>query len=168
MEPIASTLVGASGVGSVVFDDIPQTYKHLQVRVHGRTNRGIFRDFISLNFNSDYSNIYSIHVLSGDGASVASGNTVSFNEIQISMVGAATGIANAFGAVIIDVLDYANNNKFKTIRALGGYDDNGQGVVAFNSGGWMNATAVNNIVITPGIGSLFVQHTRVSLYGIKG
>jgi hypothetical protein len=168
MEPIATTLVGASGVGGVVFDDIPQTYKHLQVRVHGRTNRGIFRDFISLNFNSDYGTNYSIHGLSGDGSSASAGATTSFYEIQIAMVGGGTGTANAFGAVIIDILDYANANKFKTIRALGGYDDNGQGVVALNSGSWMNTTAVNNIVITPGSGSLFVQHTRVSLYGIKG
>jgi hypothetical protein len=168
MEPIASALVGAGGVGGVVFDDIPQTYKHLQVRVHGRTNRGIFRDFISLNFNSDYSNIYPQHGLSGDGSSASAGGVAPFTEIQIAMVGGGTGIANAFGAVIIDVLDYTNINKFKTIRALGGYDDNGQGVVALNSGSWMDTTAVNNIVITPGIGSLFVQHTRVSLYGIKG
>ncbi len=31
MEPIASTLVGAGGVSTVTFNDIPQTYKHLQV-----------------------------------------------------------------------------------------------------------------------------------------
>ena len=32
MEPIASTLVGAGGVSTVTFNDIPQTYKHLQIR----------------------------------------------------------------------------------------------------------------------------------------
>jgi len=39
MEPIASTLVGASGSAIIEFNDIPQTYKHLQIRLIGRTNR---------------------------------------------------------------------------------------------------------------------------------
>ena len=33
MEPIASTLVGSGGSSVITFNDIPQTYKHLQLRV---------------------------------------------------------------------------------------------------------------------------------------
>ena len=38
MEPIASTLVGSGGVSTVTFNDIPQTYKHLQIRCISRPN----------------------------------------------------------------------------------------------------------------------------------
>ena len=36
MEPIATTLVGSTTVNVVTFNDIPQTYKHLQIRAISR------------------------------------------------------------------------------------------------------------------------------------
>jgi hypothetical protein len=39
--------------------------------------------------------------------------------------------ANAFGVGIIDILDYANTNKYKTIKSLDGCDLNGAGVIVY-------------------------------------
>jgi hypothetical protein len=52
---------------SVTFSSIPSTYTHLQIRGLARTPSG--NDQIDLRFNGDSGNNYSMHGLSGDGAS---------------------------------------------------------------------------------------------------
>lgn len=169
MEPIAVTTVPSGGLSSVTFGSIPQTYTHLQLRILGRTNRSLFRDFMGLNFNADTGNNYSYHSLGGNGTTATTGSIGSFNELQIGfLAGATANNANGFGNIIIDILDYANTNKNTTLRALGGYDDNGQGEIGIVSGLWINTTAVTQIDITPGSGTLFSQYSSFALYGIKG
>ena len=67
--------------------------------------------------------------------------------------------------VVCDILDYIDTNKYKTIRSLGGNDNNAaQGAVAFRSNNWRNTSAVTSIVLS---GS-FAQYSHLALYGIKG
>lgn len=168
MEPIATTLVGSGGTNNITFNDIPQTYKHLQIRQIARTNRGIYVDFYKVKFNADNGSNYAYHGLYGDGTSVFSGATTSYTQIDISRTSASSATASGFGGGIIDILDYSNSSKYKTTKALAGYDDNGQGQIWFQSGLWMNTDPVTSITINPGVGTLFSQYTRFSLYGIKG
>ena len=65
----------------------------------------------------------------------------------------------------MDILDYSNTNKNKTLRQLAGTDNNGNGVVGLSSGLWQSTAAVASIDITA-IGS-FSQYTSFALYGIK-
>lgn len=168
-DSIATTTVGAGGAASVTFSSIPSTYTHLQVRFIGRDNRSLFRDFVGLNLNNDTGNNYAYHTLSGDGSSASASNATSFSEIQLFAVSSANANnANGFGTAIIDILDYTNTSKNTTVKALGGYNDNGQGVIAFQSGLWMNTSAVSTVTITPGVGTSFSQNTQIALYGIKG
>lgn len=168
-EPIGVATVPSGGVASVTFGSIPQTYTHLQVRVLGRTNRALFRDFIGINFNSDTGNNYAYHQIDGTGTSAGSSGVTSFSEINTGYLGSANASnANAFGVIIIDILDYTNTNKNTTTRALGGFDDNGQGPIIFSSGLWMNTNAITSVLITPGVGTLFSEYSQFALYGIKG
>jgi hypothetical protein len=173
MEPIASTLVGAGGVNSIIFNDIPQGYKHLQVRLIGRTNRSNASiDQINMRFNSDTgSNYVTNHYIQGNGSAVYVGANTSGTLMTIYRLTAdgSPALSNTFGVIIMDILDYANINKYKTIRALGGHDMNTvSGEVFFTSAAWMSTTPVSSITITPNTGSLFNQYSRFSLYGIKG
>ena len=77
-------------------------------------------------------------------------------------------IPNVFGAFVLDLLDYANTSKYKTIRELGGCDNNGDGDIFFNSGLWQSTSAVTSLTFTVGGGTLFSQYTQYALYGIKG
>jgi hypothetical protein len=122
-----------------------------------------------MNFNSDSGNNYAMHSLSGDGASASASATTSFSEIQFLAVSASTANnASGFGVCVMDILDYQNTNKYKTVRGLGGYDDNGQGVISFQSALWQNTNAITQIDITPGSGTSFSQYSSFALYGIKG
>ena len=166
MEPIASTLVGAGGVNTVIFNDIPQTYKHLQIRyIAQSTSAG----YGKVTFNSDTSTNYYSHSLEGKGASVASSafSGSSYNSMLIGVNG-FTSTANIFNGGIIDILDYTSINKNKTIRTLQGYDANGSGFIELLSGSW-SATPVGVTSITINLSSgNFTQYSRFSLYGIRG
>jgi len=169
MEPIASTLVGAGGVNSIIFNDIPQTYKHLQVRGISRPSEagGGGSQYIYFRVNSDSGTNYSRHSIFGAGsAGVQAG--ASDNQIRAGFQMRNGYPANIFAATIIDILDYANINKNKTIRSLNGFDSNGSGsIVALSSGAWLNTNAITSLTLTSEVGN-FIQYSRFSLYGIKG
>lgn len=175
MEPIASTLVGSGGVSTVAFTDIPQTYKHLQIRMFVQTNRATYcRDSAEIRYNNDYGSSYYYHVLYGDGAAVGAGAGSASSDSTATIGTNVENTGKQFGIAIVDVLDYASTSKFKTTRLISGTEMNGVGfggiggLVQVGSSLWSNATPITSIQFEPGVGSLFTQYTRISLYGIKG
>jgi hypothetical protein len=169
-ESIATTTVGSGGTASVTFSSIPGTYTHLQIRAIGRTNRsgGATNDPFKIVFNSDTGTNYSQHYLQGDGGSASSFASVSIGFIAAYLATATSATANVFGTTIVDILDYANTNKYKTTRALGGFDNNGSGIVGLVSGNWRSTSAITNITISPQVGTSWDQYSSFALYGIKG
>ena len=73
-----------------------------------------------------------------------------------------------FGATVCDILDYTNTNKYKTVRALSGHDQNGSGVIQLRSGFWRSTSAITSITISNDQIANIAEYTRFSLYGIKG
>lgn len=171
MYPISTITVGSAGASSITFSSIPSTYTHLQIRGIARTNRSAyFLDFGKLTFNSDSSSVYTTHQFYADGSS-----TYAYADVNIAYAvinrftaDASPTPANVFGACIVDILDYKDTNKFKTIRNLGGADTNGAGEVGLYSGLWRSTSAISSITIAPGGGTLFNQYSSFALYGIKG
>jgi hypothetical protein len=70
------------------------------------------------------------------------------------------------GAIVTDILDYANTNKYKVTRSLYGQDLNGDGNVFLSSSSWMNTSAITSIKFYTG--NNLAQNTKIALYGIKG
>lgn len=170
MEPIATTVVGSGGVNTVIFNDIPQGYKHLQIRAIARDNRSASGSNLYVQFNSDSGPNYATHALYGNGASVtalfdgASQTSAAMMRISTSSIG-----SSIFAGGIVDILDYSNTNKNKTLRVLSGFDDNAVsgGQIYLWSGLWMSTSAISSITIVP-VTSPIQQYSRFSLYGIKG
>jgi len=160
---VSMVWIGTSGnltstTTEVIFSSIPQTFTHLQVRCFAKSAfAGVAWLYMSINGSGSYIS----HSLRGDGSSTSSFSDGA-SALGFMSVGSTPSI---FGVAIIDILDYANTNKNKTLRSLGGVDLNGSGELYFNSGLWMNTAAINNIVLTP-IGTL-QQYSSFALYGIK-
>ena len=152
---IATTTVGVGGVSSIVFNSIPQTYKHLQIRATVGA-AGEIQGFF--NGDSTATNYYR-HTVYGQGSSAAATAAQSY------------GIYPAYlptaGAFVQDILDYANTNKNKTTRSLWGTDNNGSGYVGLYSAVWFNTDAVNTISFSPVGGGNFPQYTQFALYGVN-
>ena len=165
-ESIATTTV-TSNVSEITFSSIPGTYTHLQFRFIVRTNRGSAEDGFRITINDDTNAAnYDAHGLYGDGTS-----KVAF-EVNTGVGWAGYYPTNSgssiFGAGVMDFLDYANTNKAKTMRHLGGYDANGSGYMVISSSLWTSTAAITKIKFTFDSGSLFTQYSQLALYGIKG
>jgi hypothetical protein len=158
-----ATLSGTGSSGTISFTSIPSTYKHLQLRVFSNTTRtGGGGASGALQFNGDTtgSNYYT-HSLYGNGSSASAAG---YNEnYGLWYFGSTT--TNVVS--VIDILDYANTNKYKTVRELIGFDENGSGQVALTSMLWKNTGAVNQINLTSPSYS-FGTTAKFALYGIKG
>ena len=151
--------VSASGSSVVTFSSIPSTYKHLQLRCFS-TPSGASYNYLRL--NSDTGSNYSFHQLTGDGSTAGAAGGASQNLVYINNYSSTQP-----AVAIIDILDYQNTNKNKTIRSLAGVDSNGAGYVQFRSGAWYNTAAVSTITITVD-GGTYSTGSSFALYGIKG
>jgi hypothetical protein len=164
--PISTVTVGSGGQANIEFTSIPSTYTHLQFRGILKRTSGSF-DVDTFQFNGDTASNYSYHNLYADGTSVgvSGSGTVPFC-YGIVTPGSTQGTSN-FGVFILDILDYANTNKYKTARSLSGTDSNGSGYSWFSSSSWQSTSVISSIKFTPASGS-YAQYTSIALYGVKG
>jgi hypothetical protein len=165
-DSIATTTVGSGGASSITFSSIPQIYTHLQVRAFARcTFTGAVRNILT-QMNGDTGSNYYRHYLLGNGTAAfagSDGGTVIYG-------GSVTGTDNlgsTFGVNVIDYLDYANTNKYKTVRYLNGHEDNSGGQAYLTSGLWNNTAAITSLTFTIEGSFNFSQYTSFALYGIK-
>jgi hypothetical protein len=158
-DALSTVTVGATAVSSITFAGIPNTYKHLQVRILQMTS-GTINPKLKINNDGTGSNYY-MHSIYNNNPNVSA-----YNEANN-----ASGISYLYNettqpaVAIIDILDYASTTKNKTLRDLGAYDANGSGYIFYRSGGWFSTAAINSLTFTEP--SNFLQHTQFSLYGVK-
>lgn len=160
-----------SNTSSVTFSNIPQEYKHLQIRGISQQNTfsSVANIYVLLRFNGSSATNYTSHVLSGDGSGVGSA-VIGTNQSNIYVAEQiiVNAASNIFGAFVTDILDYSNPSKNTTTRSLDGWDRNGGGLVCLHSGVWLSKDAVNSLTLLPNLSYSLSANTRFSLYGIRG
>jgi hypothetical protein len=167
---LIESVVLTSTTASVTFSGLAayaSTYKHLQLRMVARTNRGATGDDLSIQFNGDTGSNYTWHNLSGNGSSVTS-NAIAISNTWMGNYGLAGGstTSDVFSAQVTDILDpFAAKNK--TIRSLSGMASNNN-VIDLTSGFWNNTASLTEIRVFLRLGTSYVSGSRFSLYGLKG
>lgn len=157
-DSISTVVVGAGSAASITFSSIPQTYKHLQIRLFAKNSDGNAFGSVAMSINGGAGEAR--HDIYGTGsANGVSGTGGSF----IVYIG-----GNAqFGGGIVDILDYTDTNKTKVSRGLSGVDNNGSGLSAFVSGLETTQTAISSLTFASTSTNLS-QYSHFALYGIKG
>lgn len=159
-----ATINGNGSTATITFSSIPATYSHLQVRVMARVAAG--GQDLTVRFNGDTASNYARHRLTGSGSAAAAAGVASTTGITTLGLATMPTTANIYAVSIIDILDYANTNKNKTVRMLSGQDSNGSGGIELTSGLWVNTVAVDSLTIFAG-SSNFPTAASFALYGIK-
>lgn len=159
-----ATITGSGNPSSITFSSIPSTYTHLQIRIFGRMGAGAR---FQVRYNGDTGNNYALHTILGGGTNAFAAAGASTSYMQL---GYTDGDALMFCVNVVDILDYKNTNKYKTMRALTGYDKNTatSGEVGLWSGLWQNTAAISSITIFSNNGATFDTNSSFALYGIKG
>lgn len=170
-DALGSVTLSAS-TASIVFSGIPNTYKHLQVRGLIRSDKSADTNAdLYLYLNGDTSTTrYTRHYLRGNGTAASS---LGFTAGAFPVAGeapAASSPSNAFGATIIDILDYADANKFTNVRTLHG-DQQSSGTTQSNvyltSSAWLSTLPVYSLTFTLQASTNFVANSSIALYGVK-
>ena len=166
MFPIASATLASDG--TIQFNNLPTTFTHLQLRVNAvapsGSTTGTYTSAIGLGDGGGYWTAGYDHMLYGDGATVtASYQTTGANLGYGYGVNGGTNIRSTF---ILDILDYANTNKYKTLRCLNGYDINGGGRVGLYSMLYPNLGIPTFLTFNFG-GIQAGAGTTAQLYGIQ-
>jgi hypothetical protein len=166
-QSISTVTVGSGGSASIDFTSISSTYTHLQIRGIARTaNAGTGASLIFVRANSDTASNYSTHYLGGDGATAYAGAAINQTNMWNGVAVDNGYPANTFSNFVLDVLDYANTNKYKTFRVLSGGDGNGVGEIYLFSGNWRSTSAITSLTLYAHTN--FLQYSQYALYGIKG
>ena len=175
-QSIATVNVSAD-TNSISFTSIPQTYKHLQLRIVAKNTVNVAspaagNSDITASFNSDttYTNYYS-HATYGDGTDVGVYTTNA--STAYATVGSASWNKspqnNIFANSVSDILDYTNTNKYKTIKRFnGGMKGSSGGDIGFASSVWLSTAAITSMTLyNYGTSWDFKQYSSFALYGVK-
>lgn len=162
---LISSQISSGVTTSITFSSIPSEYKHLQIRAVGKGSSGSTSATAILRLNSDSGSNYSYHnIRTINGSSVTSTGISNSTEGYIGLTSAGGQSDLIVGNGIIDILDYSNTNKYKTMKSLFGSQSNTW--VGFTSSLWRSNSAVNSITLTTSDGNGFYNY-RFSLYGVN-
>lgn len=129
------------------FSNIPQNFTHLEIHSYVRTgsNYNFAQDFTFIRFNGDNSSSYFGNWMEADGTNVSASNSGTTSFIRTGLCPANAATAGLFGVSVIQIFDYSNTSKFKTVKALTGNDRNGSGSVGLYSGVYQKTDAITQI-----------------------
>ena len=173
-----ATINVTSNTNSVTFSSIPSGYKHLQIRgiarsAYSSTSAGCSQ--YKLQFNGDTASNYSYHQAGGTGAATFSQNAASQAQIAMNATWSNVGGYGSvvYVPVIVDIIDYKNTSKNKTVRIVEGFEGNqasNNQYIMQRSAAWYSTSAITSITLdsTPGYADgSFASGTQFALYGIK-
>jgi hypothetical protein len=164
-ESIQTVYIASGSQASIDFTSIPSTYKHLQIRCLVKSTRALYVSGLYFRINGDTGSNYAYHVMYGDDTT----SSYSSAAATYGNAGTITGDtqASTFGAGIIDIYDYANTSKRKTIRSHVGTVTNAQGEATYTGTLWNSTSTISSINMFTEAGNI-MQYSHFALYGIKG
>jgi hypothetical protein len=163
---IATVTVGSGGTASMAFSSIPSTYTDLCIKISGRTNIVSTDDYALVRFNADSGSNYPYKQLLGSGAA-ASSNGGTLTGAAAVRVDGSTATASTFGSSDVYIPNYAGSS-YKSVSGDGVSENNATSAASsLWAALWNNTAAITSIDIVPGGGTLFVQYSTATLYGIS-
>jgi len=166
IEAIATTYLEADAA-SVTFSSIPSTFEHLQLRASHRGSQASTGFSFHAQLNSDTGTNYTEHrILAYSGTGKLAQAYTGQDALDL---GTATGTSNPsteYVSLLVDFLDYANTNKYTTVRNCNGKVVTSSTDMVFGSGLWLNTAAVTTIKVYFNLGNI-ARGSEFTLYGLN-
>jgi hypothetical protein len=157
-EPIATYTFPNSSSSSYTFNSIPGTYTDLAIIGHVKSTSA---SSLSLRFNGDGGSNYWTYVKYPTGSTVTNARYTSQTVGYINYLGTPFN-SGQFGAVNIDILNYASTSMWKHgLSRTGSYQFGPEFAVMQ----WRSTSAITSLSIFAG--AAFDTGTTFTLYGIK-
>ena len=159
---LAEVNVGSGGAASIDFNNIPQNYTDLVLKLSARATQDTVQAYMT--FNGTSAN-RSSRMLYGNGSSAASepSSTLIY---AYGNINASARTANTFANAEYYIPNYSGSNP-KSLSTDAVEENNG--TLAFSSmvaSLWNSVTAITSISLVSGLGN-FAQYSTATLYGVK-
>jgi hypothetical protein len=167
---VLASVTISSATPSISFTGIPTGYTHLQISGLVRTATSAVYDAVFMRINGDAAANYFRHLILSDGTNTPqSYGYANESKLNVGYMAGNTAEANSFGVFVTDIVDYTATTKYKTMKSIGGQNNNsvGSAYVNMSSGAWANTSAVSSLTFYTESGSNFSQYTQINLYGVK-
>lgn len=163
-DALASVTTTGSTTQIVTLSGIPTNYRHLQIRATMNCTdvNNMYMRFGNNGVADEGAN-YAWHQLYGDGGSTLASNGT--GSATFMYVGYNFNVSYP-NTSIIEISDYANIFKNKTMKSLSVNESNGSGFVQIWGGHWRNTNPTDTISFTAGAG-YFNAGSIFSVYGVK-
>jgi hypothetical protein len=163
MTKLATVTVGAGGLASVDFTNIPQTYTDLRVVMSVRSANASNFDNPRISINGSTSG-FTRRELYAESGSVGSESVA---DRIIGNCPAANVTASTFGSLEFYLPNYTSSN-YKSWSSDSVTENNSTTISMWLLAGlWSNTTAVSTITVSLQTSSNFAQHSTFTLYGVK-
>ena len=175
MEAISAVTLSAARA-KIEFNNIPQTYSHLQLRgilQSANTNVGVGQTDVGLRFNVDSGSNYIRSSIMGTGSAIYARGYTAQTYINLAAAWNNSGSNGSyiFTPFVLDIYDYTLTSKLKTVKAFYGYDANAtsdNNGAMYICGTWNSTAAITSISFDASVdGTTLNTNSHISLYGIK-
>lgn len=169
-DAIQTITISGSITSVISFASIPQTYTHLQLRGYGRHLDAVGSSNSLFTFNLDSGNNYSYEYLYNSSNTVVSGGATATNAgfgLGFRFPG-TTVTASHMGHGWMNIPDYSNTTKNKSMSGITGHDgNNGQttGQTFYWASDWNSTAAISTITLTQT--TAYASGSVFTLYGIR-
>ena len=182
IEAISTVYLEAFGAEAsyIIWDDIPSTYEHLEIRINAQTNRASYaNDAVEIRLGDtghspvDTGANYSYHTLQTDTSTTTVAQAVTGTSVpRIGRISSGFAGAANFGSVVISILDYSNANKNTTMTSITGMTSatgttGNDTAIRFSSVLWDDASVVNAIQLMLSDGTGWNRGSEFTLYGLN-
>lgn len=162
-----STATGTGSASSVTLSSIPSTYEHLQVRFYALGSAGAT---LGLRINGDTTANYVRHFVDSYATGTSASGQISITNIDMTQDLAINTVVPLVG--IIDIHNYANTLRNKTVRILigqndGGINASGTNGICMMTGMRLSTEAISSLTFFTN-GANFTTTSQFALYGIRG
>ena len=164
LQPIYTQTVGSGGVGTVTFNNVPQTFTDLKLVVSSRSTTAAVYQNLDVNFNGNSASTFSSTRLRGTGSTTYSDRYTSASIlVGFEINDAANATANTFSSIEYYIPNYTSSN-FKQVIVDGIWENNATAAYqTMLAGLWRDTSAISSIAIN---GYNHAQYSTFSLYGV--
>ena len=165
------TITSSSNFNNASFTNIPQTYKHLQIRaMYGESRSGADIDYLLYTVNGRSSDYWTLRY--GQLNNTAQSSNYTGNNGGLSgLSNYSAGVPYTYGVAILNFFDYTNANKKPSAIGYSGAVPNTFGYWSSMHLGMTSNTAneaITSIDVRPNSGLIFKPYSHIALYGIRG
>lgn len=166
MIPISTVVVGSGGANTIEFNNIPQGYTDIVLKLSGRTTTlTSVGESVFISFNGSTSN-FTGQLLYGTGSGSGS-DALAGEPRYVGTQNSGSSTASVFANIELYISNYTSSNS-KSYSSDGVTENNAtESYQTLSTGLWSNTSPINAISLSPNSANKFAQYSSATLYGIR-